>query len=459
MMGPRRILVGLAVGLAVIVALPTTAAHAAPPAPGAVSLTPSSVRAASTHDFFFRYQAPTSQGVSASISFRVPPNWTRPQLGNATAAGFVAIGARSCQGGFDSALEPSSDGSTTISVGVRCQPDQFFTVKYLAATAPTKTASNEFTAMLQIGFSVVPFAIQPTVDVTPGGSAALIFTTEPQKLTVAGDLLSPAPTVRVVDAYGNPTGSSARVTIGITTNPAAGTLSGTTTVTASAGVATFAGLSIDKAGRIYILSANAVGLTSTSSTGFTVVPAPLDRLVISSDTNTIAAGGSATYRAQGIDAFGNPRGKVTAVTFTIAPDGSCVADTCMTTTAGDHVVTGTTASKTGTALLHVKAGPPVALAFSDEPSTTAAGAHIIPAPTVLVTDAYGNRTESEPLVTVALGTIPAGATLSGTTRAMASSGLAAFHDLSINKAGSGYTLSATSVRFTTATSTSFDVVP
>lgn len=453
-----RILVGLALGCGAFVALPTAAVHAAPAnAPGDVTVSPSTVRAGSTHDFFFTYHAPASQGVSGFVMFTVPPNWTLPQVGRSDRPGFVAVGARSCRAFATTQANP--DGSSTISVTATCQATQFFTVKYLAATAPTLAQAYEFVASAKFGFPAVlqQFAPQPTVDVTPRGAAAVTFTTEPQDLATAGARLVPAPTVRIVDAYGNPTASSARVTISIGANPGGGTLTGTTTVTASAGVAEFADMSIDKAGRVYTLSANAVGLTGAMSTGFTVVPASLDHLVVSSDHVTIAAGESETFRARGVDAFGNSRGKVTDVTFTIVPDGSCSAASCTATKAGDHVVIGTSAGKTGAAGLYVRAGPPAALAFLIQPSTTAAGARIVPGPKVGVVDAFGNPTESKSLITVAIAANPGGATLSGTKTVQARAGAATFVDLSIDKAANGYSLSATSVLFTGVTSAPFAV--
>jgi len=54
----------------------------------------------------------------------------------------------------------------------------------------------------------------------------------------------------VQDAFGNTvTSSSAVVTVAIGINPGGGTLSGTTSVAASAGIASFSNLSIDGRGR------------------------------------------------------------------------------------------------------------------------------------------------------------------------------------------------------------------
>ena len=89
----------------------------------------------------------------------------------------------------------------------------------------------------------------------------------------------------------------------------------------------------------------------------TVKAGPLAQVVLSPATATIAPGGTQSYTAQGLDAYGNSRGDVTAATkFKISPNGSCTAASCTATATGPHTVTGTHAKVTGTATLSV--GPP-----------------------------------------------------------------------------------------------------
>src|SRR5207244_10592427 len=73
-------------------------------------------------------------------------------------------------------------------------------------------------------------------------------------------------------------------------------------------------------------------------------------------------------------------------------------------------------------------------------------------------DALGNLVPSfTGSVTVALGTNPGGAILSGTTPVAAVSGVATFF-LSLNRTGTGYTLTASASGFTPVTSTPFDII-
>src|SRR5205085_1738911 len=111
-----------------------------------------------------------------------------------------------------------------------------------------------------------------SASLTVGAAAAskLAITTQPGGGT-GGTAWATQPVVKVQDTYSNvATTNTSNVTFAITTNPSAGTLSGTTTVAASAGVATFTNLSIDKAGNGYIITATDGALTSAASSGFNI---------------------------------------------------------------------------------------------------------------------------------------------------------------------------------------------
>ena len=92
------------------------------------------------------------------------------------------------------------------------------------------------------------------------------------------------------------------------------------------------------------------------------------------------------------------------------------------------------------------AGPPAKLGFVQGPSNAGAGAVITPAVTVAVEDANGNveTSDNTTKVSLAIGTNPAGGTLSGGSAVTVASGIATFSGLSINTAGTGYTLTASS---------------
>jgi hypothetical protein len=104
---------------------------------------------------------------------------------------------------------------------------------------------------------------------------------------------------------------------------------------------------------------------------------------------------------------------------------------------------------------------PDRLAFVAQPSTVAAGAAISPGVAVEVQSTDGSPVPIAGVaVTIALGTNPADGTLSGATTAYTgSSGVATFDSLSVDMAGSGYRLTATSANLTSATSAAFTVNP
>ncbi|MFI5311215.1 MAG: beta strand repeat-containing protein [Gemmatimonadales bacterium] len=103
------------------------------------------------------------------------------------------------------------------------------------------------------------------------------------------------------------------------------------------------------------------------------------------------------------------------------------------------------------------AAAPVQLVVTAQPGSATAGATLSPL-VVTAEDALGNpATSFTGAVMVALGANPGGATLGGTTTVTAVAGVARFADLSVNRAGAGYALVATSTALTAATSAAFDI--
>jgi hypothetical protein len=97
-----------------------------------------------------------------------------------------------------------------------------------------------------------------TVSVSAAAASKLAFTQQPGAV-VAGVAINPAVVVQVLDRFNNPVTADNidQVTIAISTNPAGGVLSGTTTVTVHNGAATFSNLSINAPGTGYTLAASA----------------------------------------------------------------------------------------------------------------------------------------------------------------------------------------------------------
>lgn len=101
---------------------------------------------------------------------------------------------------------------------------------------------------------------------------------------------------------------------------------------------------------------------------------------------------------------------------------------------------------------------PAKLAFTVQPGNTAAGGAFTPAVAVTVEDSLNHVVSgagNAVTVKIDTGEVP----LSGTTTLAAVNGVATFADLSLQKAGSGYFLIASSPGLGRATSVSFDIAP
>ncbi|HEY7611733.1 MAG TPA: PKD domain-containing protein [Gemmatimonadales bacterium] len=141
----------------------------------------------------------------------------------------------------------------------------------------------------------------------------------------------------------------------------------------------------------------------------------------------------------------------TTATSPLGPDGFTV------TAATGAGCTGSNRTVNGTINVF---GQATTLAFSQQPTNTAAGAAISPAVTVRVLDGpSGNLVaNSTAPITLAISTNPGGGTLSGTVTKNAVNGVATFDNLSINKVANGYRLTASSGGLTSAISNLFNIV-
>src|SRR5882672_7791388 len=105
----------------------------------------------------------------------------------------------------------------------------------------------------------------------PAAPASKLAFTVPPTNAAGAQLITPPVQVAVQDASGNTvTAATDAVTVALGANPGAGTLSGTLTVAAIQGIATFSNLRIDRPGSGYTLAASAGGLSGATSVPFAV---------------------------------------------------------------------------------------------------------------------------------------------------------------------------------------------
>src|SRR5439155_465982 len=158
-------------------------------------------------------------------------------------------------------------------------------IRAVWASGAARALSGGVAVVLTLLLSGCPEAVTG-----PDKATRLLFTIQPTS-TVAGQPITPAVQVTAQDARGNPVaGFTGNVTVALGTNPAGGTLSGSTTVAAVAGVATFSTLSIDLVGSCYSLSAAATGLSSTTSSSFAVTAGAATQLAFAVLPSTTTAG-------------------------------------------------------------------------------------------------------------------------------------------------------------------------
>ncbi len=216
--------------------------------------------------------------------------------------------------------------------------------------------------------------------------------TGPPPSASAGVAISPSIQVALQDAGGNLTAATNAVTISLATNPAGGTLTGTLTRNAVAGVATFDDLKINKAGAGYSFTVTSAGTSGATSATFAIVAgAPSGLTIVAGDAQS-ATVNTAVATAPSVrlaDGSGNPIAGAT-VTFTpsgggtIAPSTPVVTDATGTATltswtlatvAGPQGLTATTpgvSSVTFTAT--ATPGVPTHLSVVATPTTQVAGA-------------------------------------------------------------------------------------
>jgi hypothetical protein len=103
-------------------------------------------------------------------------------------------------------------------------------------------------------------------------------------------------------------------------------------------------------------------------------------------------------------------------------------------------------------------GAPAKLVFQQQPTSATAGVAIAPQITVRILDAGNNLvTTATNTVVIAILNNAGGGTLSGDNSNPAAGGVASFNTLSIDKAGTAYTLQATSGSLTAVTSSGFNI--
>src|SRR6266853_323886 len=401
------------------------------------------------------------------------------QPSNAVAGTAISPAVRvSAQDALGNTLS-SFTGNVTVSLVSNPGGDTLSGTKTVAAQNGVATFADLSIARVGAGYTLQAAASKlsdtsAAFTITPAAAKRLVFTVQPTTAP-AGAAISPAVQVTARDSFGNTaTGFADSVFAAIGVNPGGGVLAGTVRRTAVAGVATFADLTIDKAGAGYTLVASGTGITNGTSAAFTITAATAGKLGITTQPPTAAQSGVPLSQAPVLqirDANGNPVSQAgVAVTASATPSAGSLASATATSDANGR------ATFTGLALsgpvgsytlsfaasglapvtsnaITLSAGPASGVAIVTQPSPAAqSGVAFAQQPVVQLRDGAGNPV-SQVGVTVTATRATGTGTLGGTVTAVTNaSGVASFADLSISGTAGNYTLSFSATGLTAAVS-------
>jgi streptogramin lyase len=267
------------------------------------------------------------------------------------------------------------------------------------------------------------------------------------------------------------------VTLEMDSNPGNGIVSGTVTVTAVNGVATFTGLTLTTAATGDTLAVTGGGIGWGVTTPISVTPLAVFQVAFTQEPpSSVSAGVPFTLVAEMEDQYGNLVPTATNLVNVALASGPAGATLGGTTSihAVDGVATFSTLTLTRAAsnyalqLSSTGFSQPVSSVFAVTP-TYATGLMILQQPTsvavntgftmvVEAVDVYGNlETADELTVNLTLDNNPTNAKLKGTTSVSFVNGVATFTGLTITKAGTGYTILISSKYLTSMDTNPFNV--
>jgi hypothetical protein len=287
----------------------------------------------------------------------------------------------------------------------------------------------------------------------------LVLHTLPSTAT-AGRAFSPGPVIYIEDQHGNLVTSDNSTQVAVSLASGAGPLQGTTIVTVSGGVASFANLYDNTAETITLSFASDSTLGQVVSGDIVVNPAAPSALVMHSQPSATATAGQ-IFATQPVvyevDQFGNlvTTDNTTQVTASLAAGtGPLLGTTTVTVSGGvatfgagsDLPLQDNTAEVIKIAfssgkLVGVTSDPIVVghasadhLVIQTQPSTAMAGQAFNPGPVIYVEDPHGNLVTSDNSTQVAVSLASGTGPLQGTTIVTVSGGVASFANLYDNTA-------------------------
>jgi len=315
-----------------------------------------------------------------------------------------------------------------------------------------------------------------------GAPTKLGFLSQPVGSTAGGIMQQVR--VAVQDANGaTVTTATDQVTLALGANPGSASLNGTTTQTASNGIAYFDNLSVSAAASGYTMVASATGRTSATSNAFTVQAVGQASKLAFSVQPSNAVSGVAIAPAIKVRVLDVNNALVTnssqQITLSVQ-DGTALSGTVSVAAVNGEATfnnvsiaksgtgyrliataTGSTITSATSGTFNITPGAQTKLGFVQNPTHVVQGQTMSPAVTVAVQDANGNTVTSAPVTSVSLALVGSGCTASalgggGATNTIA--GVATFSSITVSQVLSNCALQATATGLTAGQSAAFNTV-
>ena len=351
-------------------------------------------------------------------------------------------------GGMVTLTAPGSGASATFPGDIDTATIDSSGIAGIGATANTVAGGYSVGAAAQ-GASTTQFSLTNL----PGAATQLVIHTQPSPTAMIDVAFSTQPIVYVEDQYGNlETGDNATQVTATSLPGGSGPLQGTTTVTASGGIATFTNLADDNVETITIQFTSAPALTTATSNSV-VVTAPPTQLVVHTEPSATATAGVAfsTHPVAYVeDQFGNleTNDNTTEVTVALSVGTGPLLGTTTVTVSGGVATFSNLADDTAETIAlqftsvpvltsaasnNIVVSPAAAtqLVIQTEPSASAtAGVSFSTQPVVYEEDQFGNLETGDNTTEVTAAPLPLGSgPLQGSTTVTVSGGIATFTDL------------------------------
>jgi len=327
-------------------------------------------------------------------------------------------------------------------------------------TSAGGTARSRWTVGQQVGIdqrvtATIPGLPSQTFQATLQAAAAVgVAVVAPASGAASGAAFTTSPQVRLVDAFGNTAvGGANPITVLVSTG---GTLTGTTTVTPTAGVASYTGVGLSGLVGTYTLTYRATGLVEATQPITLVAGAPTQLVVTTQPAGAVSGAPFTTQPVVELrDNAGNRSISSLLVEASIASGDGTLAGTVSASAdsgsarfsslridrAAAHVLLFTVASPTLSVAaepITVEPGAPAKLEVVRAAAGVVSGKAFRVQPIVEVRDSAGNLTSAVVPVSLSTG---GGATLRGVATVTAVAGRAVFGDVGLLGAPGGYTLS------------------